>query len=199
MISILTGDIINSRERTPQQWMPLLKAVFKKYGSEPDQWEIYRGDSFQIEIPVKKALEAAFLIKATIKQCKPLDVRIAIGVGKKTYTSKKITESNGDAFERSGECFENLKKQNIAIKSPWKEFDITINLMLRLGLLTMNDWKPAYSSIVKTTLENPKKTQKQLAELLEKTQSTVSEGLKRSGYEEMSELISYYISYIQTK
>ncbi|PKV50944.1 SatD family protein [Aquimarina sp. MAR_2010_214] len=199
MISILTGDIINSRERAPQQWIPLLKKVFEKYGSEPNQWEIYRGDSFQIEIPIEQALEVVFLIKATIKQCKPLDVRIAIGIGEKTYTSKKITESNGDAFERSGECFENLKKQNIAIKSPWEEFDSTINLMLRLALLTMNDWKPAYSSIVKTALENPKKTQKQLAELLGKTQSTVSEGLKRSGYEEMSQLISYYINYIKTK
>jgi hypothetical protein len=198
MISILTGDIINSRERAPQQWIPILKKVFKKYGSEPNQWEIFRGDSFQIEIPVEQALEAVFLIKATIKQCKPLDVRIAIGIGKKTYTSKKITESNGNAFERSGECFENLKKQNIAIKSPWKKFDITINLMLRLALLTLNDWKPAYSSIVKTALENPKKTQEQLAQLLGKTQSTVSEGLKRSGYEEMSQLISYYINYIKT-
>ncbi len=198
MISILTGDIVNSRERTPEQWMPILKEVFEHYGAEPTEWEIYRGDSFQIEIPIEKALETAFLIKATVKQCKPLDVRIAIGIGKKTYTSKKITESNGDAFERSGECFENLKKQNIAIKSPSKEFDITINLMLRLALLTFNDWKPAYSSIVKTAIENPKKTQEQLAKLLGKTQSTVSEGLKRSGYEEMSQLISYYISYIKT-
>jgi len=139
MTSIITGDIINSRENNPQIWMPLLKDVLNKYGSEPTQWEIYRGDSFQIEIPPIKALKVAILIKASIKQFKKLDVRIAIGIGDKSYTSKKITESNGSAFVNSGKCFEQLKKNSLAIKSPFKGFDIQMNLLLELALLTMNN------------------------------------------------------------
>jgi hypothetical protein len=50
------------------------------------------------------------LLKATIKQHKALDVRMAIGIGTIDYTSNKVTESNGSAFIR--ECFEGLKKTN---------------------------------------------------------------------------------------
>ncbi len=199
MTSIITGDIINSRKLPPQKWIPFLKKEFGKYGKQIKQWEIYRGDSFQLEVSPIKALEAAILIKATMKQFKPLDVRIAIGIGDKTYGAKTIKESNGSAFVNSGECFEQLKKQNIAIKSPIETFDETINLMLQLALLTMDYWKPAYSAIIKTALEHPKKTQEQLAHILGKTQSTISEGLKRSGYEEIKKMITYYQTHIQTK
>ncbi|WP_103068588.1 transcriptional regulator [Aquimarina sediminis] len=199
MTSILTGDIINSRKIEPQHWMPVLKAELNKYGSQPSQWEIYRGDSFQLEVSPSKAIEVAILIKATMKQFKPLDVRVAIGIGDKTYTSTKIKESNGSAFVYSGECFEQLKKQTIAIKSPWETFDKTINLMLQLALLSMDYWKPAYSTIIKTALEYPEKTQEQIAHILGKTQGTISVGLNRVGYDEIKKLITYYKNYIQTK
>src|SRR5680860_726664 len=115
MIAIITGDIINSRNVDAQKWMPELKTVLNKYGSEPKTWEIYRGDSFQIETLPIDALKAAILIKSTIKQFKALDVRLAIGIGEKTYESEKITESNGSAFVYSGEAFEKLKKQTLSI------------------------------------------------------------------------------------
>lgn len=198
MTSIITGDIINSRKVAPQKWIPALKAELNKYGVQPSQWEIYRGDSFQLEVSPVKALEVTILIKATMKQFKPLDVRVAIGIGDKTYNATKIKESNGSAFVRSGECFEQLKKHTIAIKSPWQNFDKTINLMLQLALLSMNYWKPAYSTIVKTALEHPEKTQEQLAHILGKTQGTISIGLKRVGYDEIKRMITYYQNYIQT-
>ena len=108
MTSIITGDIINSKGSSPKAWLPELKTILSHYGSNPVQWEIYRGDSFQLEVTPDKALEACILIKATIKQFKNLDVRLAIGIGNKTFDSEKITESNGTAFVNSGECFEAL-------------------------------------------------------------------------------------------
>ncbi len=192
MTSIITGDIINSRENNPQIWMPLLKDVLNKYGSEPTQWEIYRGDSFQIEIPPIKALKVAILIKASIKQFKKLDVRIAIGIGDKSYTSKKITESNGSAFVNSGKCFEQLKKNILEIKSPFKGFDIQMNLLLELALLTMNNWTPKFSEILKIAIENPNTTQKELAKRLNKSQSTISESLNKAGYEEIIGMERHY-------
>ncbi len=198
MISIITGDIINSRKVEPQKWLSSLKSELNKHGSQPSEWEIYRGDSFQVEIPIQKALEAAILIKATIKQYKPLDVRMAIGIGTKTYQNQKIKESNGSAFINSGECFEQLKKQTLAIKSPWNDFDIVMNTMIPLANLTMDHWSPEYSKIMKTALEYPDMTQQQLASLLQKTQSTISAGLKRVGYDEIKEMITYYQNHIHT-
>ncbi len=200
MIAIITGDIINSRDVDAQQWMPELKKVLNKYGTEPRTWEIYRGDSFQIEISPNEALEAAILIKSTIKQYKPLDVRIAIGVGEKTYQSEKITESNGSAFIYSGESFEKLKKQTLTIQTIWKDFNQIMNLMFDLASLTMDNWTPNSSLIIKTAIESGSNiNQKELAILLNKKQSNISTSLKRGGFYEIQKLLHYYQQEIKNK
>jgi hypothetical protein len=198
MTSIITGDIINSKESSPRAWLNALKSVFGDYGSAPKQWDIYRGDSFQLEVSPDEALRACLLIKATIKQFKNLDVRLAIGIGDKTFHSEKITESNGTAFVNSGECFEALKKTTLAIKSPFETFDDSLNIMLELAQLTINYWSITSAKLVKTALKHPDLNQKQLAKMLEKTQGNISQGLKRAGYDELSKLLHYYETQIQT-
>lgn len=198
MTSIITGDIINSKESSPKEWLYALKSILGNYGSTPKQWDIYRGDSFQLEVPPKDALRACLLIKSTIKQFKNLDVRLAIGIGDKTFHSEKITESNGTAFINSGECFEILKKTTLAIKSPYDAFDNSLNIMLELAQLTINHWTITSATLVKTTLTHPDLNQKQLADLLDKTQGNISQGLKRAGFEEISKLLEYYKTQIQT-
>lgn len=198
MTSVITGDIINSKESEPKKWLDVLKTVFNTYGSEPKTWEIYRGDSFQLEAKPENALEIAILIKATIKQYKDIDVRLAIGIGDKTYASNKITESNGSAFVNSGECFEQLKKNTLAIKSPFTAFDAQINIMLELAQLTMNNWTVTTAQLVKVVLEHPKLNQKELANYFNKTQGNISQGLKRSGFYEISKMMQYYNSQIKT-
>ena len=200
MIAVITGDIINSRIVDVQQWMPELKKVFNKYGSEPRNWEIYRGDSFQLEILPSEALQVAIIIKAAIKQFKSLDVRIAIGIGEKTYQSEKITESNGNAFIYSGECFEKLKKQTLSIKTIWKDFNQTMNVMFDLATLTMDNWTPTSSLIIKTALESEHNiNQKKIAILLNKKQSNISTGLKRGGFYEIQKMLNYYQKEIKNK
>ena len=197
MTSIITGDIINSKKSSPKNWLEALKSILKSFGNSPKTWEIYRGDSFQLEVNPKQALAACMLIKATIKQFENIDVRLAIGIGEKTYQSKNITESNGSAFVNSGECFESLKKTTLAIKSHNELFDTSINIMLDLAQLTINNWSSTSAILVKTTLENPDLNQNQLAKILERTQGNVSQGLKRAGFDEISKLLHYYKTQIQ--
>lgn len=192
MIAIITGDIINSRLVSPNKWMNKLKDVLKTVGKEPKDWEIYRGDSFQLRIQPKDALNLALIMKAAIRQFKGLDIRMAIGIGEIDFESEKITESNGSAFIRSGECFELLKKDSLAINSPWGHFDRTINIMLALASLTMDSWTPSSSEIIQLSLENPNKIQVDLSKLLNKPQSNISVGLKRGGYDEIQKLLTYY-------
>ncbi len=198
MTSIITGDIINSKKSSPKNWLEALKSILNSFGNSPQTWEIYRGDSFQLEVNPEQALQACMLIKATIKQFENIDVRLAIGIGEKTYQSENITESNGSAFVNSGECFENLKKTTLAIKSPFELFDTSINIMLELAQLTINNWSSTSAILVKTTLENPDLNQNQLAEILERTQGNISQGLKRAGFDEISKLLHYYKTQIQT-
>ncbi|MAU17567.1 MAG: transcriptional regulator [Muricauda sp.] len=192
MIAILTGDIKNSSEHKASKWLPLLKQALARYGKEPIDWEIYRGDSFQLQTIPENALEAAIYIKASIKQIRHMDVRIAIGLGKKNYEAPKITESNGPAFVNSGQCFENLKKQNLGIRTSNKKFDEQINLLLELALLTMDNWTPAISKTVKCAMENPGMNQKELASLLNKSQGNISEELNKAGFDEVKKMIQFY-------
>lgn len=192
MIAVITGDIINSTETTSVNWLRALKSVLNQYGSSPEKWEIYRGDSFQLRIPAKEAILTAFHIKATIKQIKNKDVRMAIGTGTEDYVSEKISESNGTAYQNSGLCFESLQKKNLAIQSGNSDWDEPFNLMLELALFIANKWSSSQATIIKTVIENPHKNQNQLAELLNKSQSTISASLDRSGYDSLQKLIDYY-------
>lgn len=192
MIAVITGDIISSRSGEVSQWLSSLKDVLQQYGSSPLQWEIYRGDSFQLALLPEEALLAAMHIKAAIKQTNLQDVRMAIGLGEVSHKAEKITESNGTAYVRSGECFESLKKQTIALKSGNAEHDKTLNLMLSLALLTANSWSKTVSEVITTAIEHPDKNQKEIAEVLHKSQSSISEALSRGGYDEIMNLNRYY-------
>ncbi|OMP77400.1 MULTISPECIES: hypothetical protein [unclassified Chitinophaga] len=195
MTSIITGDIINSRKADPVIWLNPLKALMKEWGKTPKTWEIYRGDSFQLEISQPQyALLAAIRIKACIKSIEKLDVRMGIGIGQKSYNAQKITEANGEAFINSGETFEELKrlKQNLAIRSPWPQLDDELNLMFRLVSIVLDKWSTATAQIVAVSMANRTLSQKELGDKMGRTQSTISEAQKRAHYDEIMDLVSFY-------
>lgn len=196
MIGIITGDIINSRKKkNAKEWLGPLKKLFHLYGKSPKVWEVFRGDSFQLEIKQPEdAILAALSIKACIKSIKGLDVRMAIGLGNKVYNAPKITESNGDAFIFSGEKFEGLKKtkQNLAIKTIWEEFDIEINLMLSLASIAMDKWSAFSAEFVTLSIDNKTLSQKELGDKIGISQSSVSERQKRAHYGEIMEMELFY-------
>jgi hypothetical protein len=195
MISVITGDIINSRKSSPDLWLKLLKTELNASGKTPDFWEIYGGDTFQLRVddPLK-ALTAAIRLKAVIKLQKPLDVRLAIGIGDITYKSKKITECNGPAFIYSGEKFKTLKKekQKLAVKSEWPDFDTTINLCLKLGMIAMDKWSVNSAEMVALALSHPQDSQADLGKMLKIKQNAVSTRFSRAHYDELMELNELY-------
>ena len=193
MVAILTGDIINSRDSSAKTWLSVLKKALTLI-TEGDSWEVFRGDSFQMQSTAEDALLKAIYIKAAIKTIKNLDVRIAIGIGEKEFSSKKITESNGEAFIYSGEKLDELKEERstLAVKSPWLEFDYEMNISIRLALIAMDGWSPISAEMVKLSIENRGVSQNDLAELTGKSQSTVSEALKRARFADIMDLNALY-------
>lgn len=117
---------------------------------------------------------------------------MGIGIGLEESVSKKISESNGTAYQNSGLCFEALKKSNLAIKSNDADWDDPLNIMLELVLFIADKWTISQAEVIKASIENPDKNQNQLAELLEKTQSTISTSLDRSGYNSLQKIFDYY-------
>lgn len=158
MIAVITGDIIGSGNYSSTMWLPNLKEYLQKIGNTPNDWEVYRGDEFQLRLKAEDALFEAISIKALIKSIKGLDVRMGgVGIGTETFKGQSVTESNGTAYQRSGRTFETLKdeKRNLAITTGQSYFDKSINLMCDLALDFMDEWTPPVSSeIVTMVLQN---------------------------------------------
>lgn len=191
MTSVITGDIINSRKLKNAVWLKKLKRTLAEEGSSPRTWQIYRGDSFQVEVKDPAMVFLTVLrIKATLKGIKNLDVRMAIGIGKREFTAFNITESNGEAFIHSGEKLESLKKekQTLAIKSPWPELDKEMNVCFQLALIAMDNWSPSSAELIRILIDKPEIRQKVLARKLKISQSSVSERQKRSNFTAIMDL-----------
>lgn len=200
MIAIITGDIVNSRKLSSKIWIDGLKKLLNTFGKNPIEWDIYRGDEFQLEVKnPEDALFFALQIKSYFKSIK-MDVRMSIGLGEMTYKAKKISESNGSAFSRSGEVFETLKKQkiNLAINSGNAAFDDEINLMLRLCLTFMDNWLMQSAEFVLKAIENPSLSQEEIGVKLGINQAAVSRRRKRAQFDLVMEVEKYFRNKVKT-
>ena len=198
-VAVITGDIVNSQNSEPgADWLSALKTQLSQYGESPRNWQIYRGDSFQLIVHrPEEAFRAALSLKAVIKRFKDLDVRMAIGVGSLERHADQVLQSNGEAFVNSGRKFDSLKKQTLAVKTPWQDLDKVINLFIKLALLTIDDWSETSAEVVAASLEHPQATQKEIAALLSIPQSRVSERLSRAGFDAIMDSEQYYRSAIK--
>jgi hypothetical protein len=205
MTAIITADIINSRKLVNQEiWITPLKKLLASYGATPKNWEIFRGDYFQIEIEdSNEALLVSLKIKALIKsiivpdeqkKMTSIDVRMAIGLGTKEYTADRISESNGTAFIYSGTKFERLKKEKItlAIQSSFPDFDYEMNLYLKLAVIQMDAWTVNSAVLFNTLFEDPTRKQAEIGAILGIGQNSVSGRCKRAHVDEILELDKMY-------
>lgn len=184
MIAILTGDVVNSRKAaSPAVWKPQLEEALSDWGQSPHDWDLYRGDSFQVRIPApERALSAALRLKAVLRQIKPLDVRIAIGLGEELYRSDRVSTSSGTAYERSGVAFDRLKKEKrlTLFESGQPPLNADVDILLRLLSALTDEWTPASAQTMALVLRDPELPQATLAQNLAIAQSSVSERLRRA-------------------
>lgn len=194
--SVITGDIIKSSKfKNPKVWLNPLKEALIKTGIDQKYWEIFRGDSFQIEIKDnKEVFLTAVYIKACIRSVKGLDVRMAIGVGHKFFEGETVTESNGQAFQFSGETIETLKKEktNLKIQSRYITINEELNLYFKLALIAMDNWTVSSSEAIKISIENFGALQSEIAQILNINQEAVSKRLKRAHFNDILSLDKIY-------
>lgn len=205
VVAIIKGDIISSRKIENQDaWLKPLKELFSRWGKTPKNWEIIWGDEFQLEIEdPMEALQAAIEIKSLVKKIELkdsnkkssiIDVRMSIGIGEKTYSSNRISESNGSAFVFASEIFNSLKKEkvNMAVKTQWPAFDEEINLYLKLAGLFMDNWSISSAELIETVIQNSGITQKEIGRILKIKQNSVSGRWNRAKASEVLEIESVF-------
>lgn len=194
MIAVITGDIINSQHADTEVWITKLKNLLDKWGSTPETWEIYRGDEFQFKCNIDDVFWHFLAIKSLIKSQENLDVRIAIGIGEESFSSEKITESNGSAYVNSGRLLNDLKSDGdtVSIKTSNDAIDRDLNILLKWASKDFDNWTMATAEIIHEMIMNQDYTQEDLAKKFTISQSSISQRLKRANYELIVETNHYF-------
>lgn len=198
MIAVLTGDIVSSRSvPDKRKWLKRLEEIIeKRSGLTNPKWGIFRGDGFQLEMTVPaEALRVAILIRAGIKSVdelhsEGLDARIGIGIGEKGYVSKSINESDGEAYQWSGNALDTIKG-GLQVKTRWPERDYGTNIALRLASVIIDDWTQAEAEIAWLSLSQ-NLTQVEMAKRLKISQPAVNKRAMGGHLNEINELVSYF-------
>lgn len=207
-VAILTGDLVKSRtikNGDIEAVINSLKETFNKINtrilSSKASFQIFRGDSFQAIIPEPElALLTAIIIRAHLrtfestykiigakKSTKPInyaytDARIAIGIGEVSYIGDEISESQGEAFQKSGYLLDKLKKENerLAIDTPWENINKEFYVESKLADAVISRWTANTAMAVFLYLLN-KKNQSELARELNITQPALHKRLVTYG------------------
>lgn len=191
-IAVLTGDIIGSTNHPPHEWLPELKKALNEWGHSPVDWELFRGDSFQLACAPDRVLDAFIRIKAHMLAYSPVSIRAGMGIGEVSYRDKQLSASNGSAFVRSGRAFDGLKRQRIALITDDPERDALFAATFPLISWLSDQWKTVTAQIVCESLRHPELSQKDLAKRLGKTQGGISRSLQRAGYDELTAALHFY-------
>lgn len=207
MIGVITGDIINSRSVVDQDlWLKPLKKALEFITQDNSKYEIYRGDSFQLEIEdIETCFKKVLYLKACLKSTDGFDVRVAIGIGDKTYRANKVTESNGSAYLNSGSLLDFMKrtKINLRIKSDFRlhsppyDFDKIFNLYFRFASAMIDNWTANSAEAVRILMETDYGNQKLIAKKIGIKQDAVSKRLKRANIDEILELNELYEEHVR--
>ncbi len=194
MIAIITGDIINSQKSESELWLPQLKNLLGSWSSTPENWEIYRGDEFQLKCSVDEVFSKSMLIKSLIKSFENLDVRLAIGIGNEVFLSEKITESNGSAYVNSGRLLTEIKTQGktLVIQTENDKVNRDLNILFKWASIDFDNWSTATAEIIHQLLRNSDFTQDDLAKTLSISQSSVSQRLKRANFDLIQETDQFF-------
>lgn len=194
MIAIITGDIINSQKSDTEIWLPKLKELMASWSSTPENWEVYRGDEFQLKCSVDVVFHKALLLKSLIKTFENLDVRLAIGIGNEVFRSEKITESNGSAYVNSGRLLTDIKLngRTLAIQTENEKVNRDLNILFKWASIDFDNWTAATAEIIHQLLRNSELTQEELAKELNITQSSVSQRLKRANFDLLQETNQFF-------
>jgi hypothetical protein len=216
MQAVITGDIVKSTYISDHAKMiRSLKLIMQRLVEQgyvrAGRWEIFRGDSFQLVTEPEKALLAALILRSgfrggVYRLASPLvvedmldesiDVRLSIGIGGVGELTEPISESYGEAFTLSGKMLEDItgEELRLIVVTPDKSLNTHFEMICRLMDIIINDWSENSSQAIYRNLLLGE-TQRETAEFLGISQSSVQNRLKIAHIDE----IHYFLNYFKTQ
>lgn len=207
MVAVLTADLINSTSYNKpflNEVITTLKIEFESISNEQDAYfSLFRGDSFQgvVKKP-ETALHIALQIKSAVLKVRDIsekksnipiaDVRIAIGIGEADFNEKTIAESNGEAFQFSGNTLDTMKVENkkISLKTASQQVNDEFEVSLKFLDSLTSKWSVASAEVIYYLLKGMK--EQQIANLLGRSQAAINLRKKAAGWEEVQLLLQRF-------
>ncbi len=201
MHAVLTADIVNSTQLSPDKETALLNALRSTLSSY--SYEFYRGDSFQVLIKeASVALDVALQCRTNailLSQESPAlqyDVRISVGLGAVEEPIANLSTAKGEAFILSGRAFDSLPRNGGAI------FITTNQPMANLALSCLGDYLNSIfrqmtakqAEVITSLLKG--QNQQQVADKLNRSKSTISQHVSAGRWDEIEKIQQYYKSII---
>jgi predicted DNA-binding protein YlxM (UPF0122 family) len=216
---IVTGDVVNSRSIDPDARKKLYADFDAFLKTSKKEWlknfEVYRGDSFQCEVRKPyNSLRVALMIRAFFKAYLTaaekkqrgkrgaslkgylnarFDIRLSVGIGQVDFINKdKVSTSDGEAFQLSGEGLDLLKSQGQ--KLGLKTFDSAFNEQITPVVLLLDalieKWTQNQAEIILYKLEDWK--DEEIAEKLNISPSAITQRKKTAQWNAIEKTVTYF-------
>ncbi|EDY82027.1 hypothetical protein VDG1235_1647 [Verrucomicrobiia bacterium DG1235] len=112
MISVLTGDIVDSQKLENRERSKLSSALREaaNYAQLGESFEVFGGDSWQALCqPPQTVFVRSLVFRSYLQGIKGIDTRISIGIGSyESIRPQKISLSQGEAFVLSGQGLKSI-------------------------------------------------------------------------------------------
>lgn len=203
IVGVITGDIVKSQEIEINNYDEMLYTLESTLRMLRDaigvEFDIFRGDSFQAVFPkAKEAIKGALIIRLALKSAKrPLDVRQSVGVGMVSSLRHNAKSSVGEAFVLSGNGLDEIKRQNIVIKSNNENFQNRITLITKFLDILIGNLTPTQSETLLQYLIATDKSHSTIASSLKKSRSNTTKLLIASNYQLVGEYLEYFEESLQ--
>ena len=220
--AIITGDIVASRRIAPLQKEMLYSDIDGFLRSLKKKWlldyETYRGDSIQCEARSPElSLRVALIIRSYVMAYTPeeikkqisrsqkkgtvpkgyfnvaFDIRLAIGIGEVDFIkTKKLSSSDGIAFQLSGEALDNLKEESrrLVFKTADENLNADIEPVIYLLDALTQKWTQNQAMLVLNKLQNKK--DEEIAKLFKISLSAVYQRKKTAQWTAIEKAVTYF-------
>lgn len=202
LIAVITGDLVGSSKLSSDVFGPvmsdlarLLKKFRARYGIE---FDIYRGDSFQLVTPPSMAATLATMIDLALRSGDfAVEVRQCIGIGTGETGKQGVKTATGEAYILSGQGLDTMKGRGLCIATANQTFQLHSELLTRFFDSHLNRLTSTQAEVVLTYLMADNKSHEHLAIVLDKKRSNVTRILNTSQYHLITDYLDYFAGQVE--